>query len=60
MKKSLSLLFILLTLAACKVNYSLSGASISPEVKTITVKYFQKTAALGPASLSQTFTEALK
>ena len=54
------LIFLLISLGSCKVNYSLSGASISPEVKTITVKYFQKTAALGPASLSQTLTEALK
>jgi len=42
------------------VNYSFSGASISPEVKTFTVKFFTKTASLGPASLSQTFTEKLK
>lgn len=60
LKKALSLFFLLISFAACKVNYSLSGASISPEVKTITVRFFQKTAALGPASLSQTFTEALK
>lgn len=46
--------------SSCKVNYSFSGASISPEVKTITVKFFTKTASLGPASLSQTFTEKLK
>jgi hypothetical protein len=38
----------------------MSGASIAPEVKTISIKYFTKTAALGPASLSQTFTEKLK
>ena len=44
----------------CKVNYSMSGASIAPDVKTIAIKYFNKTAALGPASLSQTFTEKLK
>ena len=45
---------------ACSVNYSMTGASISPEVKTISIRFFQKTAALGPASLGQTFTEALK
>ncbi len=56
------LFFFLFLLAfnACKVNYSLSGASISPEVKTLNVKYFAKTASLGPPSLSQVFTEALK
>jgi hypothetical protein len=46
--------------SSCNVNYSFSGASISPEVKTFTVKFFTKTASLGPASLSQTFTEKLK
>ena len=45
---------------SCRMSYSFSGASISPEVKTFTVKFFTKTAALGPASLSQTFTEKLK
>jgi len=54
------LLASLMLLGGCKVNYSLSGASIPPEVKTITVKFFPKTAALGPANLSQTFTERLK
>ena len=38
----------------------MSGASVSPDVKTFTVKYFQKTASLGPSSLSQTLTEKLK
>ncbi len=38
----------------------MTGASISPEVKTISIRFFQKTAGLGPASLGQTFTEALK
>jgi hypothetical protein len=38
----------------------LSGASIAPEVKTIAIKYFNKTAALGPSSMSQRLTEQLK
>jgi hypothetical protein len=38
----------------------MSGASISPDTKTFTVKYFEKTSALGPSSLSQAFTEKLK
>ena len=49
-----------LFLPSCKVGYSFTGASISPEVKTFTVKFFTKTASLGPASLSQRFTEKLK
>jgi hypothetical protein len=46
--------------SGCKVNYSMTGASISPDVKTISIKYFTKTSALGPSSLSQSFTEKLK
>jgi len=44
----------------CKVNYSLTGASISPEVKTISIKYFQNRAPLVQPTLSQRFTDALK
>ncbi|MFM9052970.1 MAG: LptE family protein [Bacteroidota bacterium] len=51
---------LVMALYSCKVNYSLSGASISPEVKTLTVNYFNKTAALGPPALGQFFTEKLK
>ena len=58
----LSTLYLVLCtiLPSCKVGYSFSGASISPDVKTFSVKYFAKTASLGPASLSQKFTEKLK
>ena len=38
----------------------MSGASIAPDIKTFQIKYFQKTSALGPSSLSQAFTEKLK
>jgi hypothetical protein len=54
------LLALAMILSSCHVNYSLSGASISPDTKTVAVKYFTKTASLGPASMSQTFTEKLK
>src|SRR6187401_852168 len=57
---ALCLLAILTFVSSCKVNYSMTGASISPDVKTFNIKYFQKTAALGPASLGQVFTEQLK
>ena len=49
-----------LCFTACSVNYSMTGASISPEIKSISIRFFQKTAGLGPASLGQTFTESLK
>jgi len=38
----------------------MTGASIAPDIKTIAVKYFPKTAPLGPSTLSQSFTEKLK
>ena len=38
----------------------MSGASIAPDVRTFHIKYFQKTAALGPSFLSQEFSEKLK
>lgn len=47
-------------ISACKIQYSLSGASIPPEAKTVAVKYFENVASLGPPTLSQTFSEALR
>ena len=46
------------SLNSCK--YSFTGASISPEVKTISVDFFKAYAQLAPPVLEQTFTEALK
>lgn len=45
---------------ACRVSYSLNGASIPPEAKTVSVAFFQNYASLAPPVLSQTFTEALR
>lgn len=62
---SYKLKFILLLLlsasifAGCKVTYSFSGASISPEVKTLSVQYFQNRANLVQPGLSQLITDAL-
>ena len=56
----LCLLWFITLTGGCKVNYSMTGASIAPDIKTISIKYFPKTAALGPSSLSQSFTEKLK
>ena len=51
---------IALSIAGCKVNYSFTGASIAPDVKTISVQTFPNYAPLVQPTLSQTFTEALK
>jgi len=57
------LLFILaagiLIMNGCKISYSFTGASISPEVKTISIQYFQNRADLVQPNLSQYITDAL-
>ena len=61
MKKTIvaaSILFLLLT--ACKVNYSFTGASISPDVKTMTIGNFANKAPTVVPTLSRDFTEALR
>jgi predicted porin len=49
----------ILFLYGCKVSYSFSGASISPDVKTISIQYFQNRASLVQPGLSQNLTDAL-
>lgn len=46
-------------LHSCKITYSMSGASISPQVKTLSVQYFQNRASLVQPGLSQKLTDAL-
>lgn len=40
--------------------YSFTGASISPEVKTVSIDFFPSYAPLAPANVPQAFTEALR
>ena len=56
----LILSFIFISITGCKVNYSFTGASIPPEVKTISIQTFPNYAPLVQPLLSQAFTEALK
>jgi hypothetical protein len=46
-------------LSACGI-YSFTGASISPEVETVSVAYFPNNAPMVQPTLSNTFTESLK
>lgn len=46
-------------LLSCK-TYSFTGASISPEVKTVSIDFFPAYAPLAPPIAGQLFTEALK
>ena len=45
---------------SCKVNYSFTGADISPNVKTIHISSFPNRASLVQPNLSNVFTETLK
>jgi hypothetical protein len=50
----------LFALSSCKINYSFSGASVSPDVKTVSIQYFKNSATLAKPTLAQSLTEALK
>ena len=52
-------LLSLVFLSACGF-YSFTGASISPDVKTVSIQYFPNRAATIEPTLSQVFTEQLK
>lgn len=52
--------FLTLPLSSCRVKYSFTGASISPDIKTVSIEYFQNVASFVNPSLSSKFTEALK
>lgn len=54
------LIFLTLALTSCKTKVSLSGATIPPEAKTISVGFFTNNTSLGAPSLSQRFTEKLR
>ena len=56
----LLLLPLLLVFSSCRVNYSFSGASVSPDEKTVSIQTFRNNASLAPPTISQSFTEALK
>ena len=51
--------FVLLSGIGCKISYSFSGASISPQIKTISIQYFLNRASLVQPALSQYLTYAL-
>jgi hypothetical protein len=51
---------LILILSGCKVKYSLDGASIPIEAKTVSVGFFTNNTTLGTPSLSQRFTEKLR
>jgi len=63
MKKPLTffiITFLVVFIPSCKVNYSFTGASIAPEVKTIRISNFPNNATLVHPTLAQDFTDALR
>lgn len=52
--------FLLLAQNSCRMSYSFTGASISADVKTISIQYFTNNASLVVPTLSRSFTDALK
>ena len=54
------MVLFLVVASGCKIKYSLSGASISPDVKSVFVDYFRNRSRVINPTLSQTFTEAMK
>jgi len=57
---SITLAISTLVIASCSVNYSFTGASISPEVKTVSIEHFQNLAPLVNPTLSNSLTEDLR
>ena len=64
MKRTLSIpalvLLAILSLTGCRIGVSLTGGSINPEVKTISVHFIKNNATLVIPTLSQQLTDAIK
>ncbi|MDK2977423.1 MAG: hypothetical protein PWP52_137 [Bacteroidales bacterium] len=61
MKKIIfSIIILSATIQSCTVSYTLSGASIAPEVKTVSVQYFTNRAPLAMSNIGQYITDELK
>lgn len=54
------IIVLALVLTQCKVKYSLNGATIPIEAKTISVDFFNNNTTLGSPIISQKFTEKLR
>jgi hypothetical protein len=58
---NLALVICAFLISSCfSVKYSMSGASISPEIKTLSVAYFIDRSNSGQSTLSQQFTDNLR
>ncbi|MES2133306.1 MAG: LptE family protein [Bacteroidota bacterium] len=52
--------FMVMFLHSCKPHFSLNGATIPVEAKTVSVAFFTNKTTLGKPSMSQKFTEKLR
>ena len=52
--------FCLLAFSSCKIQYSFSGASVSPDVKTVSIQLFKNNASLAKPTYPQFFSESLR
>lgn len=53
-------LLLLVVISSCSMKYTFTGASISPEVKTVSVDHFQNLAPLVNPTLSNSLSEKLR
>ncbi len=60
MRRTIIILFLFSIFNYGCGTYSFTGASIAPDVKTVSVAYFQNRASIVEPTLSQKFTEKLK
>lgn len=51
---------VIMPQSSCKMSYSFTGASISPDVKTVAIPFMTNTASLVVPTLSRTITDALR
>ncbi len=56
----LLILLMFVVVSSCRMSYSFTGASISPNVKTVSIGYIPNNAGLIVPTLSRTFTDALR
>jgi len=54
------LVIAMMFMNSCRMSYSFTGASISPNVKTVSIAYVANNAGLVVPTLSRTFTDALR
>ena len=58
--KILVTILLLVVLVSCKVKYSFSGADIDPNIKTVSISYFDNNSGNGIANMGDLFTDALR